>query len=210
MNKKRVLFLQKLYETTEGNMNCFVNMWEMGEDLDFDRKETELVTEFLKAKGLIKYMTIGGGISITIDGIDKVETYTNDCDSQKGNIPHNNSVTNNFYGSIQNNQLQQNSNNSTQIQNNLESLNENQIKQLDDLLKTIKDNIKHINGLSSEHVALINKKVQNIQQCKKSNRLLKKGLKESLSTIRNVLEGVTGSIIASGVIHELGLFESNL
>lgn len=131
-------------------------------------------------------------------------------DKEKEIAKNTSNITNYITGNVGNLMLQQNSDNSTQIQNNLENLNENQIKELDNLLKIIKDNIQNINELNSSDIAVINEKIQNIEQSKKSNSLAKKGLKEGLGTIRNLLEGATGSIIASGIIYKLGMFSSSL
>ncbi len=131
-------------------------------------------------------------------------------DKEKEIVKNNPNITNYITGDVGNLMLQQNSDNSTQIQSNLESLDEDKVKELNNLLKIIKDNIQDINELSDSDRDIVSEKVQNIEQCKKKHKLIKKGLKESLGTIRNVFEGVTGSIIASGIIYELGLFMSNL
>ena len=50
---KRFKFLKLLYEVTGGNQSYFVNMWEVGQELGYDRKDIDLICQYLKGEGLI-------------------------------------------------------------------------------------------------------------------------------------------------------------
>ncbi|PEU93480.1 hypothetical protein CN415_12615 [Bacillus cereus] len=98
-------------------------------------------------------------------------------------------------------QVQQNTSNSSQTmqQTNLD------MRKVDELLGNIKENIKALN-LNDEQKETISANVETIERQKQLSNPNPTIIKEGFSTIRNVLEGVTGSMIASGLIYHLGLF----
>lgn len=51
----------------------FVNMYEIGSQLGFDSETTKSIALYLKGEGLIEFKALGGIISITHNGIKKVE-----------------------------------------------------------------------------------------------------------------------------------------
>lgn len=71
--KQRLEFLKKVYDETDGDENKFVNMFDIGEELGFDRELSIKIYQYLKGEGLLKPFTLGGGIGITHAGIVKVE-----------------------------------------------------------------------------------------------------------------------------------------
>jgi low affinity Fe/Cu permease len=104
---------------------------------------------------------------------------------------------------VSNSQIQQNVNNSSQTI----SLNEEYEKR-DELIKyisTLKENIDKV-GLESEKLSVITENVEVIESEIKKENTKPKVINECLGTIRNVLEGVAGSLIASGLIHQMGIF----
>ena len=112
-----------------------------------------------------------------------------------------NYTVNNYFGDISHSQIQQNSNGSTQSMINEEF----DIQKVIDLVKLLKDNYDQIDYKSNEKVeiqAQINTIEAQLQSTKPNHAIIN----ESFITIRNVLEGVTGSLLASGLIHHLGLF----
>jgi hypothetical protein len=50
-----------------------VDMWEVGNELGWDRETTETTYDYLQGEGLLKAMTLGGGATITHDGPKEVE-----------------------------------------------------------------------------------------------------------------------------------------
>jgi hypothetical protein len=76
--KNRWLLLYKVYEITkEIPKNSNVNIYSVGEQLGWNRKEIEAAFEYLQGEGLLKGMTVGGGIKLTYQGIKEVEEYPN-------------------------------------------------------------------------------------------------------------------------------------
>lgn len=110
---------------------------------------------------------------------------------------------NNFYGNVNNAQIQQNVKNSSQTI----SLNEDYDKkdELENYILMLKENLDKIGG-QPEKMADITKNIDVIELELKQQHSKPKVINECLGTIRNVLEGVTGSLIASGLIYQLGVF----
>lgn len=72
--KDRWLLLQKIYETTkEISESSNVNVYRVGERLGWEREKTEAAFEYLQGEGLIKGVTVGGGLKLTHQGIREVE-----------------------------------------------------------------------------------------------------------------------------------------
>lgn len=110
-------------------------------------------------------------------------------------------TVNNFYGPLHNTQIQQHSNHSTQNMQ-VETLD---LEKLKTLVGVIQDNLKGINLKNSEQ-DLVEKELSKISdeiQSPKPNAGL---VQKSLKTIGSVLEKVTSSLIASGIIHEISKF----
>lgn len=72
--KNRWLLLRKIYEVTnEISEASSVNVYKVGERLGWEREKTEATFEYLQGEGLIRGVTVGGGIKLTHQGIREVE-----------------------------------------------------------------------------------------------------------------------------------------
>jgi hypothetical protein len=71
--KNRWLMLKKFYEIANGQPNQIINMWEVGEKLGWDRETTNATYDYLQGERLLKAMTLGGGATITHEGVKEVE-----------------------------------------------------------------------------------------------------------------------------------------
>lgn len=71
--RARLKFLHQLYEVTDGDEMQFVDMWELGETLGFDKETTNLVAQYLEAERLIRFVVRQGVIQITHSGAREVE-----------------------------------------------------------------------------------------------------------------------------------------
>ena len=60
LEKKRFDFLKKLYEVSDGAETKFISMWEIGDQLGFDRELTTSIALYLKGEGLIQFRALGG------------------------------------------------------------------------------------------------------------------------------------------------------
>jgi len=110
---------------------------------------------------------------------------------------------NNIYGNVNNSQIQQNVKNSSQKM----SVNEEYEKKVE-LIKYIsilKENIDKV-GLESDKLSVIAKSVEIVESELEKSKSKSETINECLGTIRNVLQGVAGSLIASGLIYQMGVF----
>jgi hypothetical protein len=72
--KQRLEFMNSLYEMTNGNEHEYVDMAKIGMGLSFTKEETYLAVQYLAGEGLLKYVTLDGGVSITHLGVAEVES----------------------------------------------------------------------------------------------------------------------------------------
>jgi hypothetical protein len=71
--ENRWLMLHQFYEITGGRLDHIVDMWEVGKFLGWDRDITEATFDYLSGEGLLQARYLGGGASITHQGIKEVE-----------------------------------------------------------------------------------------------------------------------------------------
>lgn len=122
-------------------------------------------------------------------------------EKEKAVASEGNYTINHFHGNMNNTQLQQNTNNSTQSMVN-ETID---ISKVLELVKLLEENINEIE-LSQVKKSEIDAELKTINSQILSQKPKHRIIKESFSTIRNILEGATGSILASGLLYKLGLF----
>jgi len=63
---RRLLILEGYEIIKEKGFGVIVSMWELGESVGLDEKQTRRNIEYLVEKGFFKWMSIGGGISPTV------------------------------------------------------------------------------------------------------------------------------------------------
>ncbi len=111
-NKKRLIFLKKLYEFVQADRFKPVYGHQIGEQLGFDEKETERIVQYLDGEGLIQYFGNVGEFMLTHKGIKKVEFSSGIDSSEKHSTKQVIKVN-----TMINSQIQQGTENSTQKQN---------------------------------------------------------------------------------------------
>jgi hypothetical protein len=106
---------------------------------------------------------------------------------------------NNFYGSVSGSQIQQESTNSNQTL----TINESNKTDINRVLDEIES---HIDELQLEHIIHeeLMAELATMRSQMQSPKPKMPIIGESLRTIRNIVEGCTGSLIASGIIHQVG------
>lgn len=110
-----------------------------------------------------------------------------------------NIFTNNFYGTVTNAQIQQNSSNSNQVvtNNNLEYT-----KKIDDLILKLKEYDSILEkDIGQKNADLIRNQISELQQSNQENNISKS--KEILHFIKEVFVNASGSLIAAGVIQAI-------
>lgn len=183
--KERFLFLQKMYDTTDGNSGYIVDMWEVGSELGFDREKTRNLVEYLRDESLLESKTLGGGISITHDGIIEIEYSLTNPDSPTDHFLPINVI---HIENMNNSAIQQGSNYSTQnINFNVDKSED--LKKIINELEDIKEQLTLDRLVFEELVSEIDTLKSQIKSPKPKNIIVT----ESLKTIRGILEGVAGN-----------------
>ncbi|WP_066630924.1 hypothetical protein [Labilibacter marinus] len=195
ISEKKIIryeFLNKLYEITDGDSSLIVNMWELGKEINIERKDISNIVDYLKGEYLIEPMTLGGGISITHEGILEIEELHNSPDVPTIHFPAINVI---HVENMNNSAIQQGNANSNQ------NILFEQAKS-DDLQKVILEieRIKNNLNLENEDAEELESELATIKSQSKSPKPKKIIIAESLKTIRNLVEGVAGNAIAPTLI----------
>ena len=142
--------------------------------------------KMIMTKNYINYFLSNEGIALMED--------TNTDDEVKTTI----SVINNFYNEVNNSQLQQFSDNS--VQNMSIGIDNNTIYKL---LGIIEENYKNLDSKTQNSIEPI---IANVKTEMKKSNPNNSVIKQSFQTLRTILEGAAGSIIAAGILYYFGLF----
>jgi hypothetical protein len=183
--KDRFLFLQKLYDTTDGNSAYRVNMWELGAELGFDRGEVYIIVDYLTEEGLIEPRALGGEIAITHYGIIEIEESQSNPDSPTQHFLPMNVI---HIENMNNSAIQQGTSYSTQTINFNVNKTED-LKKIINEIENIKEQITLDRLVFDELVSEIDTLKSQIKSPKPKNIIVT----ESLKTIRSILEGVAGN-----------------
>ena len=183
--KERFLFLQKMYDTTDGNSGYIVDMWEVGLELGFDREKTRNLVAYLRDEGLLESKTLGGGISIAHAGIIEIEYSLTNPDSSTDHFLPINVI---HIENMNNSAIQQGSNYST-LNINFNADKAEELKQIIDDIEDIKEQLTLDRLVFEELVSEIDTLKSQVKSPKPKNIIVS----ESLKTIRGILEGVAGN-----------------
>jgi hypothetical protein len=192
MRKNRFQFLHRLYEKTEGNEHEMVNMWDLGNELGFDRAETDKISQYLVGEYLMEYAAMGGIINITHQGIIEVENAISHPEEPTQYFPPVNIIN---IHHMESSQIQQGTVESTQSQH-IESKTKNDISEFVELVKTKLPDLR----LDAEDLAEIEADINTVQSQVSSSRPKKSILRECLSSMQRLLEGAAGSVVAQQLI----------
>jgi len=194
--RKRFQFLQKLFDVTEGNEMADANLWELGEGLGFTRSETDKIDDFLRGEGLIKHIALGGLIGITHRGIIEVEAALSKPDEPTTYFP----AVNYFHVEhMVGSQIQQGTNQSSQVL----TYNNNDIDAILQFVAELRSRLPELE-LGEETQAEVESDISTIESQAKSPRPKFAIIKECLSSMRTVLEGIAGNAIAGILLQQIG------
>jgi len=190
--KNRFKYLHLLYEKSGGDELNEQDMWEIGEKLGFDKKETEIITQYLKGEYLLEYASLGGGIAITHDGVKEIEDALSHPEQPTQYFPPFNIIN---IHHMQNSQIQQGTSFSSQkfsmdisIKNEIESF-----------LKILKGKLTDLD-LDKDDKLELESDISTIEAQLSSSRPKNSILRECLSSIQGILEGVASSVIAQQLL----------
>lgn len=120
-------------------------------------------------------------------------------DEEKKIASEKNYTVNNFYGDILNSQIQQNSNHSSQTINN--ALDIGKVVKVLELINTHKKDIL----VSLDNPKDFKKELDVANDEVNKANPSKEVISQSFKTIRNILEGITGNLIAAGILYKINL-----
>jgi hypothetical protein len=193
--KQRFKFLNKVYKLTGDSQFHFVNMFEIGEELGFDRETTVNVEQFLYEERLIENLTAGGDFTISHRGVCEVEKALSNPDKPTTYFPP---VSIIHVGQMINSQIQQSS------PGGIQSITFPQEKHNDlkKVLTELKESIDQLN-LKDQQCSDLRAEMQTIEAQMTSSKPKSVIITESLGSIRRILEGAVGSAIASSLLSKI-------
>ena len=196
----RFRYLEHLWEIAEGSTRSIVNRHDVGDAIGLDEKTCNLVTDYLRAESLLDYVTMDGGIGITHYGIVEIEdALTNPNKSTEHFLPV--SYAANFVvsvGQMVNSQISQGSPNSVQSN----AVTWQQPDELRALVGALAKSIEQL-GLSAEKQRELQAELDTIQAQLRSSAPKKSIVTECLRSMRNILEGAAGSVLASSLVSQV-------
>lgn len=195
IKKKRFQFLNRVYELTGGSQFNFVNMCEIGKELDFDNTLTDNIAQYLVEEGLIEHQAFGGIISITHNGIREVEEALSNPDKPTTYFPPVNII---HVNQMTNSQIVQSSPGATLAM----EFAQEKYDELKEVLQALKESIDQFN-LQTSQKSDLQADIQTIEAQMLSSKPKATIIRESLSSIRRILEGAVGSTIASSLLSKI-------
>ena len=196
IQRKRFQFLKKLYEVTGGSELDSMNLWEVGAELGFSRSETDRIDEYLTGEGLTTHVALGGLLGITHQGILEVEAALAKPDEPTSYFPPVNIIhVEQMIGS----QIQQGTNQSSQVL----TYNANDIEAILKFVADLKSQLSELK-LDADTQAEVQADIETIETQIKSPRPKYAIIKECLASLRTILEGIAGNVIAALLVQQIG------
>ena len=192
LRKRRFLFIHTLYEKTGGNEYNDVNERDIGKELNFTMEEIDTISQYLLGEGLIQYTVQGGLIAITHEGVVEVENALSMPDQPTHYFPAVNIIT---IQHMEDSQIQQGT---------IESIQKGTFKienqeRLIEFINLLKSKLPALE-ISDDDKSEIDTDIATIDVQMKSKRPKTGIIKESLLSIKRILEGASGAIVASELL----------
>ncbi len=198
MKTKRFQFLHKLYELTGGDESELFSMFEIGEELGFDRDLTVKIEQYLCREGLISQGRGGLGtrdrdVGISHRGVKKIEEALDNPDRPTHYFPAAINITS--IGTMIGSQLQIDSPGATQVA----TFNENGYEGLKEVIQSLKESIDQLD-IDPQQKSELQADIQTIDAQIYSPKPKATIITECLGSIKRILEGAAGGALASGLI----------
>lgn len=192
----RFRFLNSLYERTDGDYHVIEDMWEVGAEVGLTRDDTNRAMEYLNGEGLAMYRTMGGGVAITHAGLQEVERALSKPEEPTHYFP---AVVNVLHvQSMFGSQIQQGSHGSIQTQS--MSISQNELAAIEALVTSLQSEVGAL-GLGAEARAEADAEMQTLKAQLQSNKPKTGIIRESLKTLRNLIEGVASNAVAADILN---------
>lgn len=193
----RFRYLNALYERTGGDQMQFLDMWDLGATIAIFRGDIQTVVDYLVGEHLVEYRGIGGIISITHQGILEVERALEEPEAPTRYFPPVINVLN--IQSVVGSQIQQGTHGSTQTQ----TINTNELEAIRALVDAFRNNMSGLT-LAVDERTEAEAELQTLEAQLKSTKPKLSIVRESLRTLRTLLEGVASNALSAML---LPLFE---
>jgi hypothetical protein len=199
----RFRYLNLLYEKTGGDRTKFLDMWDLGGQLALDPVDTKTLVDYLFGENLAEMIGLGGVISITHRGIVEVEGARTEPNASTRYFPPVINILN--IESVVGSQIQQGTHGSVQTQ----TVTTNEVAAIRVLLDGLKEKLSELpfnDPQRSEATA----EIQTIEAQLSSSKPKPAILRESLRTLRNLLEGIASNALAAPLLAMLPALSSLL
>jgi hypothetical protein len=195
---KRFRFLHALYDRTGGDQHQQPSMWDIGSELGLSQQETDLVVQYLEGEHLLEFAAMGGYISINHYGVLQVEQALSAPEKPTQYFPP---VINVLHiGNVSGSSIQQTGANSV-----LTATVANHATGLRELATELRQASVEL-GRSTERSRELEANISTLEAQASSPSPNPTIVREALNTVRNVLEGMTGSLLATGLIQSVCRF----
>jgi hypothetical protein len=165
-------------------------MWNLGQQLGLDREATMRITEYLRGENLLRHQGLGGTIGITHYGIIEIEQALSTPNQATQHFPAYVNIVQ-VMGDVVDSQIQQAGQAKTQIQ-----VNEELQNVLSKFMIELDREISELKLETDEQRNLI-ANIETIKAQLKGSEPKHSIIKEALSSIKRVLEGVGAALLAA-------------
>lgn len=191
MRRKRFQFLRRCFELSGGSTAIMFNMHDVGDELGFDHRLTNVVTEYLEGEGLVMYAAVGGQVAITHYGIVQIEEALSKPEDPTEYFPPFNIIQ---VGQMIDSQIQQASPGPTEL-----VLGEGKEQELRELIESLRNSLEEL-GLDHQQKSDLQAEILTMEaQASKSkpNRAI---ITETLKSACRILEAAAGGALAVSFI----------
>lgn len=192
IREKRFQFIRKLWELTGGDEGKSISMSYIGKELEFGRDLTRKIVQYLRGEGLIVEVTMEGNIGISHKGIVEVEAALNNPDKPTHYFPPANII---HINQMTNSNIQQASPEATQVV----TFEESKYEELIEVIISLKESIDQL-GLEPQQKSELQADIKTMETQTSSPNPKPTIITECLGSIKRILEGATGSVLASGLL----------
>lgn len=187
LQKRRFQYLELAYKKSGGSSYKHLSMWDLGKDLGFDRNEAETICEYLAGENLLEHRTVGGGIAITHYGIREIEAALSRPSQPTHYFPPVNII---HIHRMEQSQIQQGT-----VQSSQSGTFSFNIATVQSFVSELKSKLSQL-PLGEVERSELNAEIKTIEAQIGSSRPKGNILKESLMSVRRILESASGSVAA--------------
>jgi hypothetical protein len=196
----RFRFLKLFYERTGGDEYKWFNMFEVGQDLGFEKDETSRVTQYLVGENLVIHRAVGGLIGITHWGIREMESALSNPNQPTKYFPPAVNIIE-VHGDIVGSQIQQATQTSAQ-----QIISPDVQRALTEFLSKLEADLAEVTRtLDKAKLVDLTADLDTVKAQLKASEPKRSIVKEALSSIRSILEGAGATLLAAEAIRLLSM-----